>query len=373
MHKLTSPCFVHKKFRCDAGFTLIELSVVLIVLGLIVSAAFPILSVYEKRKILQTTKDNLHKAEQALDAYLYINGAYPCPASRLEKLGKKTFGKAIERCISDTREAASYLVQTNKSAPVGPTLIAEGRNLKKIRIGILPFRSLGLPDNNAIDGWGRLFQYAITENLTALETFDQRAGAIDVVAGDGQSRLTPPGTAQYVIFSTGENGKAGFYKNGVFLESCPLDALETENCDGDASFMDAGLSLQQAKGAPPGEMTTSYDDFIVYKNYDASLDGRGGLLYYYRDSCAVGFTEVRTQHYVSSGIELLSKEPFSYGHSPNPTNQALCFSTRYSVSMTLVVRGTGNTSFSCPDGWVNIGYLESGHETQNATYMVCAR
>ncbi len=332
-----------------------------------------------KGKNNQITKENIHKAENALKGFLDVNGFYPCPASRLEKRGKVLFGKSLDSCISDENQLFLQKMHT-EILPATDTLIAEGRNKYKVRIGILPFRSLGLSDSDAVDGWGWLLQYAVTEKLTDTASFDQKAGAIDVVAEDRQSRLVPSGSVQYVIFSTGEDGKAGYSGDGVFMNPCPLNVLETENCNGDAVFMDAQLQLAQGKRR--GENVVSYDDHIAYKQYDIDLAGRGGLVYFYRESCMTGFTEVEVKSRLASGIERLNKKPsFMRNQDDRSAAQKLCFSTLYSASLTLMVQGKGEGDVvACPEGWTNIGYLEgagegatSGQREEEVNYQVCAR
>lgn len=366
---------MQKTSKKNSGFTLIELSIVLIIVGLLMSSGFSAMKIYIKGKERQTTKDNMYKAERALKSFLDVNGAYPCPASRLEKRGGPLFGKALKSCISNEAMLLSQKIDAEKLL-VMETIVAEGRESYRVRIGILPFRSLGLSDSDSVDGWGRLLQYAVTEKLTNPAYFDQKTGAIDVVAEDGQSRSVPPGSVQYVVFSTGENGKAGYSNDGVPLGNCPANVLETENCNGDATFMDGRLQL--TKGEYKQESIVSYDDYIVYKQYDFDLAGKGGLVYIYRGSCMTGFTEIDFEGRLASGIEKLNKSPFFIRDKNSLSEeQKLCYSPLYSASITLMIYGEKDT-VPCPANWTNIGYLEgagegaSGKNAEEINYQVCA-
>src|SRR4051812_25246614 len=113
------------------------------------------------------------------------------------------------------------------------TASAVGRNNEWVIIGALPFRSLGIHDSDALDGWGHMLQYAVTEQLTNTASFDQNAGAIDVVDENNVSRVVPAGSVQLVVYSTGPDGMGGISSDGAALSPCQQGLLETENCNDD--------------------------------------------------------------------------------------------------------------------------------------------
>src|SRR5687768_6446870 len=84
----------------SSGFTLIEISIALIIIGLLMSSAFSMIMISSKGKMYSRTQDNLQNAEKALKAYLDMNGHYPCPASRLAERNQADFGRALESCLS---------------------------------------------------------------------------------------------------------------------------------------------------------------------------------------------------------------------------------------------------------------------------------
>ena len=68
------------KARRNAGFSLIELSIVLVIMGVLIGAVIrPVVAEYED-KILEETQRALDDARDALMGYAAANGYLPCPA-----------------------------------------------------------------------------------------------------------------------------------------------------------------------------------------------------------------------------------------------------------------------------------------------------
>lgn len=363
----------------NSGFTLIEIAIVMVIMGLFMSSIFSLLAVYYKTNRHGVTRERLANAETALQAYFEVNGAYPCPASRTIKMPDPMYARAPEKCYEPGK--SSFLSTDDDSS-----LVVKGRADYRVRIGLLPFRSMGIPDAEALDGWGNAIQYAVTEVLTDANQYDQRFGAIDVIAEDGKSRFVPPGTVQYVVFSSGADGMGG-YTGGSLAQVSPCEQglLESENCDDDdATFMD---TFSQFKVIPGGggrnTQKVEYDDLIAYQQYDPKQKTNGQLLFYYRGSCPKNFAPVDIDGFNATGIENLSKYPsFRSKRERGESNvQKLCISTRFSVTMMLTVSGTGQDVYLCPKGWTNIGYKIFGGEgegegygdSSTMNYLICAK
>lgn len=365
----------------NSGFTLIELAIVIMVIGLVMTGVLAVMKVQMGGRDMSATKKNLHIAEVALKTYLAVNHAYPCPAPRDAKKGEKGYGRALENCVSPPAIAT---VSTGKPQKDG-TVSASGREKAMVRIGVLPFRSLGMGDAEAVDGWGNLLQYAITESLTDPMQYDQDNGAIDVVAEDGQSRVTPPGTVQYIIFSTGPDGAGGIAAAGAGTGvACPKKKLQTENCNSDSVFMDAESRFADAERGSKVR-AVDYDDRLVYMQYDPSVARAGGLLFFYRDGCPAQFSPVDVADKRVALIDLINQ--FLPGeHSASESrgradeDKVLCYSPRYALSMMIEVEGQSREAAVslCPPGWEGIGYKFFSEEGDNvyesgSVYRVCAR
>lgn len=172
-----------------------EMAVVLVIVGLLLSALLlPLSAQLEQRNISQTQK-TISEIKEALTGYAVINGRLPCPASSLS-LGQ-------EDPIGGGACAASYT-------------------------GFVPGVTLSLSPTDTqgfvIDGWGNRIRYAVTTaNANAYTTSNGLKAAglsmlnpnLYVCSANGGSTLNCGGTpilttsAPAVIYSTGMNGRSG--------------------------------------------------------------------------------------------------------------------------------------------------------------------
>ena len=81
--KITSDMFVLRRpspVVCRQGFTLVEMSIVLVVIGLIIMAVLPSLTAARAASQRSLTQANLQALMLATAAYAQANGCLPCPA-----------------------------------------------------------------------------------------------------------------------------------------------------------------------------------------------------------------------------------------------------------------------------------------------------
>lgn len=64
-----------------SGFTLVEVAIVLVIVGLLLNGGMMILSTQQEMRRLEETKTMLSEAREALTGYAIVNGRLPCPAS----------------------------------------------------------------------------------------------------------------------------------------------------------------------------------------------------------------------------------------------------------------------------------------------------
>lgn len=227
----------------ERGFTLIEAAIVILIGGLMLAGASAILLSYIKETQLNTTRDRLEVVDNALQLFLELNGRYPCVAPANEPIDSPDFGREITDC--STAPAASG-----------------GRDGRVIRVGVVPVRTLSLPDDIIGDAWGSRLTYAVTEALAVDGTYNRTEGGIFVQDSVGNDIVYDPddgpGTAHYVIISHGPNKVGGTTIQGTSGLACEPASLEGENCNGDAVFVDT-LITSTAAGA--GE----YDDHVAFK------------------------------------------------------------------------------------------------------------
>lgn len=246
-----------KRSKMVRGFSLIEVTIVMLIGGLILASISAMLIAYIKKTNLYVTRERLETIDQALQEYLSLNGRYPCPASL--SVAPDTPGYGFEQASTPG---------LCDSAPV-----VAGRNGRNVRLGAVPVRSLGLPDDFISDAWAVRFTYAVTEALAQSGTFDSREGGLQVLdSADNNIAIDPTlapgdadrdGTAHYVIVSHGENELGGTPEGGGAALPCPAaPSLEAENCDGDASFRST-IRFSSASGS------AYFDDLVYFRSLTA--------------------------------------------------------------------------------------------------------
>lgn len=132
------PTLMQKPFA--RGFTLVEMSVVLIIVGLLIVTVYPALTLSRMASQRTATQTNLQALMQATAAFVQANGCVPCPTPA------SVAGPGFGRVRGDTVTAAC-----NGCATVE---------------GIPPFVALGIPATMAHDGWGRWISMRVDPALT---------------------------------------------------------------------------------------------------------------------------------------------------------------------------------------------------------------
>jgi len=225
------------------GFTLIEMTIVLLIASVIMAAVLSFARPYFAQMRIDRTNDAVRATEIALRGYFNENGVYPCPAP-LDALR----GTAEDGTPSNCADPADPLLGPGLTRVAGP-------NGGFVRIGAIPYRELNIPADATIDSEDNRLTYAVVEGATSLPL--PVVGEIDVVDTGGVSILSE--LAFYMFFSHGLDGKGSYTDAGVANGiGCAGPAEDIENCDGDAIFVAAQRSL--------GTPADYYDDVSPY-NY----------------------------------------------------------------------------------------------------------
>lgn len=120
------------------GFTLLEVSIALVVLGLMLGGAL-----YAGGSVLRGTAETetakrLDRIEEALLVFATVNARLPCP----------------------TRPGSNFGVE-DRSGSASATCDGSQEN------GVVPWRTLGLDREEALDAWGRLVTYRVYDDGTS--------------------------------------------------------------------------------------------------------------------------------------------------------------------------------------------------------------
>jgi prepilin-type N-terminal cleavage/methylation domain-containing protein len=174
------------------GFTLIELAMVLMIVGLLLGGLLVPLSAQMEQRNYTDTRKMLDDIQQSLIGYAIINGRLPCPAS------------STSNGVED---------------PAG------GGNCNHFYNGFVPAATLGLSGTDssgyAVDSWGNRIHYAVTSwdsgSPAVSNVFTSASGMKNV----GISNFPTSGTPYLQVCSTASTNTSSCSVAGSALTSSP--------------------------------------------------------------------------------------------------------------------------------------------------------
>lgn len=204
------------------------------------------------------TRENLNLIKNKIISYKEQIGNLPCPAPLTTPIDSEQFGRTVD--CSFIGDLNNTLRNTN------------GRDGRAIRIGTIPVRTLNLPDRLIADEYGHRYIYAVTEQLAINSTlYNPNEAGIFVHDAEHTPLTSPSGSTEFVILSTGQNGKGSISMDGIHNNStCTNEPdyagtppnTETENCDLDETYIyDAQLTFIQTNPDTP----ILFDDHVIYE------------------------------------------------------------------------------------------------------------
>lgn len=223
------------------GFTLIEMAVVLVITGLLLSAVLSVGNTQIAQSRISTTKAKEASIKTALQTFIARNNRLPCPAS--------TTTAGVEAIAAGV---CTFGVNGN------------------VAIGVIPWSSLGMTQENAEDGYYNLFTYAVSTSATSLvANQNTTAGKVSVSAMSGsintysdaptnaatQTNVCATNDCSYValVMSNGSNAFGAYTRDGSRI-ALPSGASEAANTDGDNMFVIKDFTVNAAN---------PYDDLIL--------------------------------------------------------------------------------------------------------------
>lgn len=252
----------------NAGFSLIELSIVVIIGGLLLTAFADAFLNTQRQAKIKTTQSRLEAVDEALRNYAFVNSRLPCAASLSQPNDTATYGIEVSTTCN-TANAGTF-------RPGGT-----------VRIGSVPTRSLNLPDSYGYDAWGGRLLYAVTENLTNSATYVAGTGTIGMIDSAGNSVITPPNTLDYVLVSHGEDQEGAYNFSGILKNPCAVGQNDTENCNNtDAIFRNTFL-------VSTGTAANNFDDVVSYKGSSLGSDvPSGAVMAFNLATCPSGWVAI---------------------------------------------------------------------------------
>ncbi|MDE3060181.1 MAG: prepilin-type N-terminal cleavage/methylation domain-containing protein [Pseudomonadota bacterium] len=222
------------------GFTLLELAIALAVLSLLTGLFLSALQKNMGRLQQAEAQAKLDAIETSLRDFARANGRVPCPSDLASPVTNQYFGveaAAPGACTGDT-PAAKFNDGANTAG------------------GGIPVRTLGLPDEYALDPWGDRFLYVVDKRMTAAGPAVS-TGSITVRDLGSHIRTS---SAVALLMSFGPDGHGAYRLDGTVKSSGSMNAGELQNChcrsDGTPMLFD-NIFVQ----SPP---SGDFDDILRY-------------------------------------------------------------------------------------------------------------
>ena len=222
-----------KIYKSLSGFTLIEMSIVLIVISLILGGVLKIVGVQRQQLKRDETRQMLVDINQALIGFATVEGRLPCPDTTGDGIGDPAAPVAGDPCTSEE--------------------------------GFLPHTDLGV---KAEDAWGNAFRYRVRGN--GVESFADLppSQAAPTTANDSSFSMDDDGdiivtdrlgntianNIPAIVLSYGENG-ARTIANGFPCAVGFPSSTEDENCNNDITFIHDDFSSVAG---------SEYDDLVIW-------------------------------------------------------------------------------------------------------------
>ena len=217
-----------------AGFTLVEMAMVLLIISLLLGGLLPTISSQIEQRRMSETRQQLEEIKEALTGYAISRSHLPCPA----------------KSASDGSEDRNAVTGTcNK------------------RVGFLPWAELGVAKT---DGWGRIFLYSASNNFTNSTTPFTLTSSRDITI---QTR-NPAGTLinlsnsndiPAAVVSTGINGIFGTLDNGTVISSNAPSSNNDNDQKTNANVTGSGiLFISRDPAAAINTSDVAFDDLLIW-------------------------------------------------------------------------------------------------------------
>ena len=136
-NNLSIPLALARRGARARGFSLVEMALVLLIVGLLAAVFLPATNTFLENNRRKETRAKLEALEQAMVRFVMVNRRLPCPADGVQGAANPTSG-----------------VEQRNDAVTPATCTA-------MATGVVPWRSLGVPADAAMDAWGNLITYRV--------------------------------------------------------------------------------------------------------------------------------------------------------------------------------------------------------------------
>ncbi|KAF7598782.1 MAG: prepilin-type cleavage/methylation domain-containing protein [Candidatus Dactylopiibacterium carminicum] len=215
------------------GFTLMEIAIVMVVIGLLAGGSLAALRAHQLRAQHAATRDALEEARQALFHHAVLHGRVPCPAK----------------------------------SPIDGEAEAPGNNGCPRNRGLLPWATLGV---QGLDGWHNRLSYIASSELTRQEGISlsvQPGNGITLntrdPAGNQQTLATAKAVA-FALWSHGSNGHGAVSAAGTLI----ADASDSNHDEDTNTWQGSGNTVYARDPTDNSAVSGGeFDDIVVWGSY----------------------------------------------------------------------------------------------------------
>lgn len=229
----------------NKGFSLLELSIVLIILSMVTVGSIDIATGVLKSAKLKDTKNKLAVIEQAINSYVMENNALPCPAGIKFKNTNSNFG--ISSCTVN---------ETNGIKLVQGKLI-----------GTVPTKSLKIEAKYMQDGWGDRFVYVVVKDHANVDSDKNE------IKHTISSKNLINSTYEYAVISNGENKNGAIRDMDLATVNSSLTGVVTEEKKNIYSAMSSSTNVANSVFdiSLNNNETSNYDDLVLVQSRESII------------------------------------------------------------------------------------------------------
>jgi prepilin-type N-terminal cleavage/methylation domain-containing protein len=345
-------CLKIKYSRFKSGFSLIELSIVILIVTTLIAGSLSVSKTSINNSKVAVTKKRIETVYKALASFVATNRRLPCPA-----------------LLTTTKGSASYGNEASTPGTCSGFTVATSTNLI---YGMIPIKALGLEPDMAEDGWGTKFSYVVDRRFTltstntsstdgfeitqALPAPDKTSNSIDIITIEGPSGTDLTTYALFVLISHGANKYGGWNASGTIQNQYSSATTDEQSNRGSASgggeFDDTFIAFSTDVG---------FDDIILYANKTKLLRDAG----FEYAMCNTSEAETDSYSWATNGrygcsVCSETKNHFKkcgkygiWGASVNKTclkNTSICPNTIYQPDEVIYSDNKGDTFDTCTAG-----------------------
>ncbi|MFN3700994.1 MAG: type II secretion system protein [Alphaproteobacteria bacterium] len=265
-----------KTTRLEKGFTLIEIAVVVMIIGLITAPILGVYHLHQVKKQIEKTEKSLSRSVDAIVGFKSLFGRYPCPAPLNAVPGDIEYG------YEDCSGGAGVIIAESEN-----TTLAN----RNVQIGSIPFRTINITEGSTFDGYGSRLTYAVTEILTDDTTYEDALGGVTLIDENDESVITPENSAHFAVITHGEQNAGAISANGVQIGMCSQAPINDQaNCDylvsPNSIFRVSGLSVDSddrvsyssSVGLSPWQYQAGNTTNIHLRRADSVIYGESNLI-----------------------------------------------------------------------------------------------